>query len=109
MRINFNAGGGKPKSLFAQVLTVVAGIAALVVASMFTLVFLAVIAVAGLLFWLYFWWKTRALRAQIRQQLDAQARRAQEPGSTTSEPPASGDVIEGEAVRVVDERKQLSE
>lgn len=108
MRINFNAGSRKPKSLFAQVLTVVAGIAALVVASMFTLVFLTVIAVAGLLFWLYFWWKTRALRAQIRQQLDAQARAQASSAHADEPPPASGDVIEGEAVRVV-ERKQLPE
>lgn len=73
MRINFNAGQRKPQGVFAQVVTAIVGVVVLIGAAMFSLVFLAVIAVAGLIFWIYFWWKTRAIRAQIEQQMRAQA------------------------------------
>jgi biopolymer transport protein ExbB/TolQ len=105
MNINFDQGNGKPKGFFSQVLTVIVGIVVLGAAFMFSLVFFAVVAVAGLILWLYFWWKTRALRQQIREQM---ARQAAEP-PVSSPAAAGGDVIEGEAVRVVDERNRLAE
>ncbi len=105
MSINFNSHGRPPQGPLAQLLTVIGGALVLGAAFMFSLVFFAVLAVAGLIFWLYFMWKTRALRRQMREQQGAQ-RGAQAPGPT---PPASGDIIEGEAVRVVDERSRLGQ
>jgi len=105
MSINFNSRGGRPQGLVAQLLTVIGGALVLGAAFMFSLVFFAVLAIAGLIFWLYFMWKTRALRRQMREQLDADARRPASPPPA----PASGDIIEGEAVRVVDERSRLGE
>ena len=105
MSTNFNSRGRPPQGPLAQLLTVIGGALVLGAAFMFSLVFFAVLAIAGLIFWLYFMWKTRALRRQMREQLDAQ-QGAQPSGPP---PPASGDIIEGEAVRVVDERSRLGQ
>jgi type VI protein secretion system component VasK len=64
------------------------------------------VAIVGLILWLYFLWKTRALRQQIREQMREQMR-AQDTAPPASEPDSSGEVIEGESVRVVDERNRL--
>ena len=106
MSINFNSRGRRPQGPVAQVLTVIGGALVLGAAFMFSLVFFAVLAIAGLIFWLYFMWKTRALRRQMREQMDVQMD-AQASGPASA--PASGDIIEGEAVRVVDERHRLDE
>ena len=105
MSINFNSRGRQPKGLIAQLLTVIGGALVLGAAFMFSLVFFAVLAIAGLIFWLYFMWKTRALRRQMREQLDASARSQ----ACSPSAPAAGDIIEGEAVRVVDERNRLDQ
>lgn len=104
MSINFNTRQRQPRGLLAQLLTAIVGVLALGAALMFSLVFFAVLAVVGLVFWAYFWWKTRAVRKQIREQM---ANREFTPAAPQSA--ASDDVIEGEAVRVVDERNRLSE
>ena len=111
MNINFNPQGRPPQNLFTQILTVVLGALALVLAFMFSLVVFAVIAVAGLVFWLYFLWKTRAIRGQMRTQMDEQMRQQQD--EENQKPPgfesdSGGEIIEGEAVRVVDEHNRLS-
>ena len=77
-------------------------------AAMFSLVFLAVIAVAGLIFWVYFWWKTRAIRAQIEEQMRAQAQ-YRDTRSQTAGTASDGDVIEGEAVRVAESERMLGQ
>ena len=106
MRINFNAGQQKPQGVFARVLTAIVGVVVLIGVAMFSLVFLAVIAVAGLIFWIYFWWKTRAIRAQIEQQMRAQAQyRSADPQAAA--PASEGDVIDGEAVRIVEADRML--
>ncbi len=106
MRINFNAGQQKPQGVFARVLTAIVGVVVLIGAAMFSLVFLAVIAVAGLIFWIYFWWKTRAIRTQIEQQMRAQAQyRSADPQAAA--PASQGDVIDGEAVRIVETDRML--
>ena len=108
MNINFDPARRQPRGLLAQVLTVIVGLVLLTAAFMFSLVFFALVAVAGLLFWIYFMWKTRALRKQLRERRDEQVRaEACEP--PVSEPVAGGEVIEGEAVRVVDERNRVAE
>lgn len=104
MNINYDPAGRQPKGPVAQVLTAILGVLVLAGALMFSLVFFAVIAVAGLILWGWFWWKTRALRRQIREQMQAQSVDAPD-----SEPMAEGEVIEGEVIRVVDEGKRLGE
>ncbi|MFH2134375.1 MAG: hypothetical protein ABII81_04250 [Pseudomonadota bacterium] len=67
-----------------------------IVALMFSAVFFAVVAVLGLIAWGYVWWKTRALRKQMRE-FAAQSQ------SVMREQTASNDeVFEGEVIRVVD-------
>lgn len=108
MNINFKSVPRQPKGLLAQVLTVIVGTVSIAVAVMFSMVFLAVVAIAGLVIWLYFWWKTRAVRAQLRQQMEAQSRaRGPEDSDERSASSTAGDIIEGEAVRVVDEKDRL--
>jgi hypothetical protein len=105
MNINFDPGSQQGKSLFGQLLTLVGALLALALAFMFSLVFFAVLATAGLALWLYFWWTTRALRRQMRDQR-AEPMPARDFGRSASESvPASGEVIEGQAVRVIDEGK----
>ena len=104
MYLKFN-GPGHNGGPLSRLLTALIGILVLGAALMFSLVFFAVLAVAGVVFWLYFLWKTRALRRQMREQMDAQMD-AQSSGPAA---PASGDIIEGEAVRVVDERNRLDQ
>ncbi|MDO8959163.1 MAG: hypothetical protein Q7U85_05465 [Rhodocyclaceae bacterium] len=74
--------------LLEKILTLVVGTLVLVAAFMFSLVILAVALVAGLMFWGYFWWKTRKIRHGLREQPPRQQR------------PPSGQVIEGEVIVV---------
>lgn len=77
----------------------VATAAVLGLALMFSAVLVAAIVVAGVLGWGYLWWKTRELRKLMRNY---------PPGSVTMDREVAGndairgEVIEGEAVRVVD-------
>jgi Flp pilus assembly protein TadB len=80
----------QPQSLLGKLLTLSLGAVFLVLAFMFSLVVLAVVAVGGLLLWGWVWWKTRALRKQMREQ--------------GQQPPASeGYIIEGEVIRETDD------
>ena len=72
MNINYDPAGRQPKGPVAQVLTAIVGVLVLAGALMFSLVFFAVIAVAGLVLWLWFWWKTRALRRAMQEQMRTQ-------------------------------------
>lgn len=67
-----------------KLLALVAGAVLLIVGFLFSVVFLAVIAVAGLAAWAYFWWKIRKLRQAMREH------------------PPGGQVFDGEAI-VIDE------
>ena len=107
MNINFNRPPRSPKGILAQLFTVVVGAILLGAAFMFSLVFFAVLAISGVILWLYFWWKTRAVRAQMRKQIQEQSR-FQESDTQTARSPTTGDVIEGEAIRVVDEKDRLA-
>lgn len=101
MRINFNRRV-PPSGPVGKFLAAIFGLLALAAAVMFSLVFVVVIVLAGLIAWGYFWWKTRALRRQLRDQRTATS-------SPASDVQASGgEVIEGEAVRVVDEQNRIS-
>ena len=112
MNINFDQSGGKPQGVIARIVTIVVGAIALGAAMMFSLVFFAVLAVVVLVFGGYFWWKTRAIRAQIRKQMQEQAQaqaNGQGPDFATpaSQPVHQGDIIEGEAVRVPEDKDKL--
>jgi hypothetical protein len=82
-----------------NLVAVVATAAILGLALMFSVVLVAVIVVAGVLGWVYLWWKTRELRKMMRNY---------PPGGVTMEREMAnddairGEVIEGEAVHVVD-------
>jgi hypothetical protein len=71
----------------------VLGAAFLVLAFMFSLVALTVAAVGGLMLWGWIWWKTRAVRQQLRDQaVNYQTQNVTE-----------GEIIEGEAIRTADD------
>ena len=109
MNINFDPA--RKPGVVAQLLTMIGGLLALAAAFMFSLVFFAVLAIAVLIFGVYFWWKTRALRRQMREHLDQQ-RSSQDFGPAASAPDETGsvgEIIEGEAVRVVNEQHRLGE
>ena len=101
MRINFETR--RPQSLAARVAGTVLAVLAIGVALMFSVAIFAALALAALSFWGWFWWKTRALRRTMREET-----RAQEFGKPGGKAPGRADVIEGEAVRV-DEDRQLPE
>ena len=91
-----------PGNLLTRILAFILSAALLVAGLMFSLVFLAIAAVAGLALGGWFWWKTRALRKQIREQMQAQSVEAPD-----LEPMEEGEVIQGEVIRVVDEGNRL--
>jgi hypothetical protein len=88
---------GSGSRFVRKVATVVAGAALVVLGLAFSVVFLAVAAVAGLAVWAYVAWKTRALRRDLRQSLGESAR------GPIDRRPAGGDVIEGVATQVPDD------
>ena len=105
MNISFNPSK-QPKGLLPRLLTLIVSIVLLGLAFMFSLVFVAVLAVVGVVFGLYFWWKTRTIRAQLRQQMESPPF-TREASAQTGNSASEGEVIEGEAVRVNDERDGL--
>lgn len=103
MNINFDSARPPANGALTRVLGVIVGALALIAAFMFSLVIFAAVAVAGLAFWIYFWWRTRGLRQQLREQAAGQT------GGGFAEPPddrprTGSEIIEGEAVRVVEVR-----
>ena len=77
--------------LIGKILAFIVAAAMLVLGFMFSLVALAVVAVGGLMVWGWLWWKTRAIRQQIREQGLEQG-----PVSTDFN---GGQIIEGEVIR----------
>jgi hypothetical protein len=78
-----------PQTLFGRIIAFIMTGVLIVLALMFSLVALAAVAVGGLIFAGWFWWKTRALRKAMRE------------ATPVDSPPraAAGDVIDGECVR----------
>lgn len=81
-----------PTGPLAQALALVVGAILLVLGFMFSLVLLAVFVAVGLMLGAWFFWKTRHLRKAMRE------------AGAMRNPPADGDVIEGEAVVVEEYR-----
>jgi len=103
MNTNFDPAGPPTHGVLTRLLGAFVGVVVLTATFMFSLVIFAVVAVAGLIFWLYFWWKTRELRQQMREQAAEQVGvRCAEPAGARSG--AEGEIIEGEAVRVAEVR-----
>jgi hypothetical protein len=102
MRINFDLPRA-PKSLAARIAGAVFAVFAIGAALMFSVVIFAVLALAGLVLWGWFRWKTRALRRRVKEEMRAQGF-GTPPGGKA---PGGADVIEGEAVRVDEDRELL--
>jgi hypothetical protein len=102
MPINFDPLGRPPRSLAARIATAVLGTLAFGAALMFSVIVFAGLALAGLAFWAYFQWKTRALRRTMQEEMRAQGFGAPADGRRRSRADAA-EVIEGEAVRVMEE------
>lgn len=79
----------QPPGPVAKFVALAMGAIFLVLAFMFSLVALAVVAVGGLMLWGWLWWKTRALRKQM-----------------ASAPMKAPQVIEGEFVRHPDKPRE---
>jgi Flp pilus assembly protein TadB len=86
----FSTGfSGQPTGLAGRVIGFVGAVIVAILAFMFSLAALAVIAVGGALLGGWLWWKTRAVRQQMQDRMQQQAQQQ----------PADGYVIEGEVVR----------
>lgn len=86
----FNPGfSGQTASMAGRVLGFVGAVIAAILAFMFSLAALAVVAVGGAALGGWLWWKTRAVRKQMQEQMQQQAQQR----------PVDGYIIEGEAVR----------
>jgi nicotinamide riboside transporter PnuC len=81
-----------PTGPLGQIFSLVAGLILLVLGFMFSVMLLAVFVAVGLTLGAWFFWKTRHLRKAMRE------------AAAMRNPPADGDVIEGEAVIVEEYR-----
>ncbi len=86
----------------AKVLAFILSAAFLVLAFMFSLVALAVVAVLGVALGGWLWWKTRTLRKQMRA-----AEASLRSGNTTTTATGSNTIIEGEFVRETSASERL--
>lgn len=92
---------GIPPGPLAKLAAFVLSAAFMVLAFMFSLVALAVVAVLGVALGGWLWWKTRAMRKQMQQMREA----AQQMGG--EQPVRSDQVIEGEFIREVPPDQRL--
>jgi len=77
----------QPQGLFGKLVAALLSATFVVIAFMFSLVALAIVAIAGVALGAWLWWKTRQLRKVLREQ----------PRGFNNEP--DGRVFDGEAVR----------
>ncbi|MBL8429594.1 MAG: hypothetical protein JNJ95_06870 [Dechloromonas sp.] len=92
---------GTPSGPLAKVVAFLLSATFLVMAFMFSLVALAVVAVVGVVLGGWLWWKTRALRKQMKEMREA----AQQMGD--GGPMPNDQVIEGEFIREVPPAQRL--
>ncbi len=109
LKISGIARGGRARGrpgVLGRLLSYVATAAFLVLILMFSVAIFAVLAVAGVVVGGWFWWKTRAMRREIKIAEEAwrgaskSPESPESPGNTADA--ASGVVIEGEVIRVDD-------
>jgi type II secretory pathway pseudopilin PulG len=96
------AGRERPGGLMRVVSYVLAAVL-VVLGAMFSLILLAVLALVLLVGGGWLWWKTRAMRQEARAAMAAMRAAADQAQGGRAASPQSGDVIEGEAVRVTEE------
>lgn len=96
-RLMISQSGGPLGRLVGLLVT--AGLA--VVGLMFSAVVLAVVAVVAVAGFGYLWWKTRALRRQMRQMQQQHAAAEQTYSEVFRGQTYQGEIIEGEVVRKV--------
>lgn len=99
-RQNPQFGQGTPPGPLAKLAAFVLSAAFLVLAFMFSLIALAVLAVVGVALGGWLWWKTRTLRKQMQQMRDAQP-------VGDDQPARNEQVIEGEFSREVPPEQRL--
>ncbi len=97
MRYISTTSGGSP-SLLQRSVAIIATVAVAGVALMFSAVLLTFLAAAGSVLFIYLWWKTRALRRQLREQMKNHQPHPAGPAHESDR----GQVIEGEAIRLDD-------
>ncbi len=100
------SGGPRAAPLLARVFAFAAGAVVLVAALFFSVIVFAVLLVVGLVAGAWLWWQTREVRGVMREQME-QARRAQReqsrPAPGAQPGSESGEVIEGDFIREIDE------
>jgi len=94
----FSTSSNKAPGILGKVVAFIMSLTLFALAFMFSLAALAVVAVVGILFAGWFWWKTRALRQQLRTASGSSSGPA---GATRHA--GGGHIIEGEAVRENDD------
>ena len=92
IKFMFPPSSGRPAGVWQRLLAFVALTAVVVLALMFSLVLLPFIVLGGA----YLWWKTRAVRRQLRE-MQAQMQLMQQ--DLQRDGMAAGEVIEGEVIR----------
>ena len=109
MQIKYLPPSSNPPSLLRKAGAIVATTLVAGVALMFSAVLLTAILSIGAVAFAYFWWKTRGLRKQMKEQMrdfppqDANVEREVFRGEVYE-----GEVIEGEAVRVDEPRDRIA-
>lgn len=94
--------GQTPPGPLAKIIAFLLSAAFLTLAFMFSLVALAVVAVLGIGLGGWLWWKTRALRKQMRA-----AEASLRSGNTTTTATGGNTIIEGEFVRETSASERL--
>ena len=84
--LNLDRGGAQAPSLWQKIVGGVAALGVFALALTFSVALFAVVITVGVVVWGYLWWKTRALRKQMREH----------------PPTGRGMVIEGEVIREVE-------
>ncbi len=90
----------QPKSLLGKVLSLLLGATFLVLAVMFSVIALTIVALGGVIFAGWFWWKTRALRKAMQaSQIDQYTFNTGRANATNTTASTNATVIEGECMR----------
>ena len=87
----------KPGSLPGKLLALCITAALLTLGLMFSAVLLFLILTVGTLVFIYLWWKTRALRRLMREQMNSQTMS----NSAEAQMSGKGEIIEGEIISKV--------
>jgi hypothetical protein len=93
---------GMPSSWFGKAVMISAAMLFMGIALLFSIVIVAALLAVGVVFAGYLWWRTRALRRQLREQLAAMQARAAAASAAQAAGSArdAGSVIEGEFARM---------